>query len=57
MDKRQVTMLSMLHDDSMVSKRRWSRHVPGGQEDISKPKTVEYNQYMGGVDKNEQPHG
>ncbi len=48
-------MLSTLHDDSMESKRRRSRHVPGGQEDISKPKMVEeYNQYMGGVDKSDQ---
>ena len=54
-DKRQVTMLSTLHNDSMVSKRRKSRHGPGGMEDISKPKMVEeYNQYMGGVDKCDQ---
>jgi hypothetical protein len=57
MDKRQVNMLSMIHDDSMVSKLRRSRHAPGGRKDIRKPSVIEeYNKYMymGGVDKGDQ---
>ncbi len=33
-DKRQVTMLSTIHDDSMVQKHRQSRLSAGGTEDI-----------------------
>ena len=55
MDKRPVTMLTTIHDDSFVTKRRRSRAVEGGQEDILKPKVVEeYNKYMGGVDTGDQ---
>ena len=55
MDKRQVNMLSTIHDDSMMSKRRRTQHVPGGIEEVQKPVMVEqYNTYMGGVDKSEQ---
>ena len=55
MDKRQVTMLSTIHDDSMVTKMRQSRHAPGGREEIRKPAAIdEYNKYMGGVDKGDQ---
>ena len=51
-DKRDVTMLSTYHDDSMVTKNRRSRAAQGGVEDILKPKVVEdYNKNMGGVDK------
>ena len=51
-DKRDVTMLSTYHDDSMVTKNRRSRTAQGGVEDILKPKVVEdYNKNMGGVDK------
>ena len=51
MDKRLVTMVSAVHNDDMVSKRRRT----GGQEEIQKPKMiVEYNSYMGGVDKSDQ---
>ena len=51
-DKRVVSMLSTIHDDSMISKERQSREVSGGVETIQKPAVVEeYNQYMGGVDK------
>ena len=55
MDKRQVNMLSTIHDDSMVTELRRSRHAPGGREDIRKPSVIEeYNKYMGGVDKGDQ---
>ena len=54
-DKRAVTMLSTLHDDSMVTKRRRSRLATDGIEDVQKPVMVEqYNTYMGGVDKADQ---
>ena len=47
-DKRAVSMLSTIHDDSMISKERRSRQVSGGVETIQKPAVVEeYNQYMG----------
>ena len=55
MDKRLVTMISTVHNDDMVSKRRRTKHATGGQEEIEKPKMVEeYNSYMGGVDKSDQ---
>ena len=55
MDKRQVTMLSTIHDDSMVTKMRRSRRAPGGREELRKPAAIdEYNKYMGGVDKGDQ---
>ena len=51
MDKRPVVMLSTIHDNSFVTKKRRSRTAPDGQEDIFKPLVVEeYNQNMGGVD-------
>ena len=51
MDKRAVTMLSTIHDDSFVTKKRRSRTAQDGQEDILKPLMVkEYNKNMGGVD-------
>ena len=54
-DKRPVTLLSTIHDDSMVTKVRRTRLAPGGREEISKPHLVEqYNTYMGGVDKSDQ---
>ena len=53
-DKRKVTMISTIHDDSMVSKRR-TRLAEGGIEEIMKPEVIsEYNTYMGGVDKSDQ---
>ena len=53
-DKRAVTMLSTIHDDSFVTKRR-SRTAQDGQEDILKPLMVEeYNKNMGGVDTGDQ---
>lgn len=54
-DKRQVSMLSTVHDDSMVTKTWRTRHVQGGREEIRKPSMIEeYNKYMGGVDKSDQ---
>ena len=54
-DKRNVTMLSTIHDTSMVSKRCRSRLVPSGTEEIQKPLMIEkYNMYMWGVHKADQ---
>ena len=48
-------MLTTIHDDSLVTKQRRTRLVPGGHEDIRKPHAVkEYNRHMGGVDKSDQ---
>ena len=55
MDKRPVSMLSTIHDDSLVSKRRRTKQIAGGVEEIQKPLMVEmYNTYMGGVDRGDQ---
>ena len=55
MDKRPVTMLSTIHDDSTVTKQRRTRAVQGGVEEIRKPVVVEqYNQHMCGVDHGDQ---
>ena len=54
-DKRKVTVISTIHDDSMVVKRRRTRFATGGTEDIMKPTVIaDYNTYMGGVDKSDQ---
>ena len=54
-DKRQVSMLSSVHNDDMMMKVRRTRRVEGGLEEVRKPVMVEqYNQYMGGVDKSDQ---
>ena len=54
-DKRLVTMISTIHDNEMISKRRRTRRVDDGTEEILKPKMIdEYNTYMGGVDKSDQ---
>lgn len=54
-DKRQVTMLSTVHNDDMTVKVRRTRQAEGGREEIRKPVMVEqYNCYMGGVDKSDQ---
>ena len=55
MDKRQVVMLSTIHDATVVEKRRRTRAIAGGVEVIRKPKVIEeYNMNMGGVDKGDQ---
>ena len=54
-DKRLVSMLSTIHNDDIISKRRRTRHAVGGREEIEKPVMIEqYNTYMGGVDKADQ---
>ncbi len=54
-DKRDVTVLTTLHDDTVITKRRRTASVTGGFEEISKPTAIEmYNKYMGGVDKLDQ---
>ena len=54
-DKRYVSVLSTIHDSSMVSKQRRTRQVAGGVEVVQKPAVIEdYNMYMGGVDKSDQ---
>ena len=55
MDKRPVSMLTTIHDNSMTTKVRRTRRVEGGQEEIRKPVVVEqYNSFMGGVDRSDQ---
>ena len=54
-DKRLITMLSSIHDSSMVTKTRRTRASASGRENIQKPFMVDqYNTYMGGVDKSDQ---
>ena len=56
MDKRKVTVISTLHNDDMVSKRRRTRLASDGIEEIMKPKVIsDYNTHVGGVvDKADQ---
>ena len=54
-DKREVAMLTTIHDDSCITVERRSRAVPGGTEEVSKPYAIDqYNKFMGGVDKQDQ---
>ena len=54
-DKRVVSILTTVHDASPVSVERRSRHASGGREEVEKPQAVvEYNKYMGGVDRGDQ---
>ena len=54
-DKREVSLLTTIHDDSSVLKERHSRLVSGGTEEISKPYAIDqYNKFMGGVDQQDQ---
>jgi len=54
-DKRPVNMLSTIHDNSRVTKRRRKQLAAGGIEEVEKPTMVDrYNTYMGGVDKGDQ---
>ena len=54
MDKRPVTLLSTIHDDTMVTKVRRTWLAPEGREEISKPHMEEYNRYIGETDKSDQ---
>ena len=48
-------MLTTIHDNKMVTKKRRSRFGNNNQEDINKPMCIdEYNKNMGGVDKSDQ---
>ena len=48
-DKCVVSLLTTIHDDSMISKSRWKKG--GDQQVVQKPSCIdEYNSYMGGVD-------
>ena len=54
-DKREVRMLTTVHDHSVVSKRRRTRLAVGGFQEIQKPYCVDqYNTFMGGVDRSDQ---
>ncbi|CAI8018990.1 PiggyBac transposable element-derived protein 4, partial [Geodia barretti] len=54
-DKRVVSVLSTIHDDTPVPVERRSQRAPGGRETVEKPRAVvEYNKYMGGVDRGDQ---
>ena len=48
-NKRPVAVFSTIHDSSMVTVNRRSRHAQGGVEAICKPAMINaYNKYMGG---------
>ena len=54
-NKQLISMISSIHNDEIISKRRRTRLVTGGREEIRKPVMIdEYNKYMGGVDKSDQ---
>ena len=51
-DKRVVSILSTLHDDSPVAVERRTRRAQGGREVVEKPEAIV--EYMGGVDRGDQ---
>ena len=54
-EKRDVLMLSTVHDDTMLEKQRRTRQAVGGVEVIWKPQVLEdYNQHIAGVNKSKQ---
>lgn len=54
-DKRIVSLLSTMHYDTTVQVERRSRHAPNGREVVEKPEAVvDYNKFMGGVDRGDQ---
>ena len=54
MDKRPVSMLSTIHDNTMTTKVRRTRNAEGGREEIWKPVVVEQYNCFTGVDKSDQ---
>ena len=55
MDKRPVTVLTTIHDDSVITVERRSRHAVGGVEEVEKPVAIaQYTKYTGGVDTADQ---
>ena len=55
MDKKNVTLLSTIHDNATVSKRVRSRQGAEGFRNVVKPACVDdYNAHMGGVDRCDQ---
>ena len=54
-DKRTITMLTTMHDNKMVTKRRRSRFGNNNEENVMKPLCInEYNKHLGGVDRSDQ---
>ncbi|ETW92660.1 MAG: hypothetical protein ETSY2_52870 [Candidatus Entotheonella gemina] len=54
-DKRIVSILTTMHNEKPVEIQRRSRSAPGGREVVEKPEAVvEYNKFMGGVDRGDQ---
>ena len=54
-DKRIVSILTTMHSEKPVEVQRRSRSAPGGREVVEKPEAVvEYNRFMGGVDRGDQ---
>ena len=55
MDKKLVSMLTNLHNNTTVTKTRRTREGQNHREQVVKPLCIdEYNHYMGGVDKSDQ---
>ena len=55
MDKRPVTVLTIMHKARLVPQTRRTRHSATGQEVVNKPiAIVDYKKLMGGVDKSDQ---
>ncbi len=54
-DNREVSLLTNIHDASIIVKKRRSKSGVGGYEETVKPTTIEqYNKYMSGVDGRDQ---
>ncbi len=54
-DKGEVSLMTNIHDDSTIVKKRRSKSGVGGYEETVKPTAIEeYNKYMSGVDRLDQ---
>ena len=52
MDKRVVSLLTTIHDESMATKQGQKKGAPNGVQVIEKQYGIdEYNKYIGGIDK------